>query len=268
MYAYVINLARSRDRRAHMLAELKKTRIEYEFVSAVDGRDVDMSDPMLVSLAVLSTRSQFPANTAGTVLSHLRCYERMIAEGRDTALILEDDVILPTDLNALADSVAKQLSGAEVALLSFDHGEPVKMSRESAVEVLGNRMLMLPIDANQPVSGGAYVITREACERMIKFALPIRLNPDNWGHFYEGGALDRIRCVVPLSVRKSASLTSTQGSYALGDGIRFRLIWPIVKLELPVLHQILIRRRQRILDRFARWQVVDLPFITKPSRLD
>jgi glycosyl transferase family 25 len=251
-----------------MAAELKKTGMDYEFVSAVDGRDLDISDPKLVSLDELSTKSQFPANTAGTVLSHLRCYERMIAEGRDTALVLEDDVILPADVDSLADSVAGQLTGAEVALLSFDSMDPLKISREGAVQVFGDRMLALPIDAYQPASGGAYIITREACERLIKFSLPIRTNPDHWHYFYQEGAIDRVRCVVPLSVRKAAKLSSTQGSYALGNGLRFRLLWPIVKLELPVLHQILVFRRQRIQNRFAQWEIVDMPFIEKPSRLD
>lgn len=268
MYAYVINLERSQDRRAHMRAELKKTGMDYEFVSAVDGRNLDMDDQDLVALAPLSSKSQFPANTAGTVLSHLRCYERMIADGRDAALVLEDDVILPADTDSLADSVAAQLTGAEVALLSFDSWIPVKMSREGAVRVYGDRMLALPVDAGQPNSGGAYIITREAAERLIKFALPIRANPDEWGYFYKEGVIDRLRCVAPLPVRKSAKLSSTQGSYALGNGLRFRLLWPLVKLELPVLHQLLVYRRQRIQNRFARWELVDGPFIERPSRLD
>jgi glycosyl transferase, family 25 len=251
-----------------MAAELRKTGMDYEFVSAVDGRELDISEPGLVSLDALSVQSQFPANTAGTVLSHLRCYERMLADGRETALVLEDDVILPADLDSLADSVARHLTGAEVALLSVDSREPLKISKEGAVPVSGHRMLALSIDAMQPASGGAYIITREACERLIKFSLPIRTNPDHWGYFYREGAIDRLRCVTPLSVRKAAKLTSTQGSYSLGNGLRFRLLWPLVKLELPVLHQILVYRRQRIQNRFAQSEMVDIPFVEKPSRID
>lgn len=268
MHAYVINLARSPDRRAHMLAELKKTDVEYEFVSAIDGRDVDMSDPALVSSVDMHARSKFPANTVGVALSHLRCYERVIADGRDAALVLEDDVILPADLGALADSVAGQLTGAEIGLLSFDSIDPMRLSREGIAAVFGDREFALPVDAGQALSGGAYVITRAACERMIKFSLPIRTPADSWGYFYREGALDRVRCVVPLPVRKAAKLRSTQGSYTLGNGLRFRLLWPLIKLELPVLHQIVVYRRQRILDRFARWEIVDVPFVEKPSRID
>ena len=42
MHAYVINLARSPERRAYISAELKKARVEYEIVTGVDGRDLDL----------------------------------------------------------------------------------------------------------------------------------------------------------------------------------------------------------------------------------
>lgn len=267
MYAYVINLARSKDRRAYMAAQLKKVGMAYEFVSAIDGRDLDMNDSEVVSLAELTIHSRYPANTAGTVLSHLSCYERMIADGREAALVLEDDVILPADVDALADSVAGQLSGAEVGLLSMDCKKPLLISREGAVQVFGDRMLALPVNVMQIVSGGAYVITREACERLIKFHHPIRRNPDEWYYFYQEGALDRVRCVVPPTVHKSAKFTSTQGSYKLGNSLMFRLLWPIVRLKLPILHQILVYRRQRIYRQSGQWELVGIPFIDRPSRL-
>ena len=44
MRAYVINLARSFDRRAHITAELEKAGLEYEIITAVDGQDLDLGD--------------------------------------------------------------------------------------------------------------------------------------------------------------------------------------------------------------------------------
>ena len=48
MHAYVINLARSLDRRAHITAELKKTDLDYEIITAVDGRDLDLRDTTII----------------------------------------------------------------------------------------------------------------------------------------------------------------------------------------------------------------------------
>jgi len=267
MYAYVINLDRSSDRRAHMLAELKKTDLDYEFVAARDGRDLDPHDVSVVTPELLA-KSPFPANHAATTLSHLRCYERMIEQGRDTALVLEDDVLLPVDVNDLTDAVAAQLTGSEVALLSFTNPEPMKMAREGAVELPNGRALALPIDPWQLASGNAYVITREACERLVKSQVPVRRCSDEWGWLYGEGLLDRVRCVVPQTVSGANQFHSMQGSYTLGSGLKSRLFWPLVKLRLPLVQQILVYRRRRIGDRSRRHEMVDMPFKEKPSPPD
>jgi glycosyl transferase family 25 len=265
--AYVINLARSLDRRAYITAELDKAGLEYEIVSAVDGQALDLSDPAVIDPSFVN-RIVFPAGSAGAALSHLRAYRQIIDDGLDAALVIEDDVMLPAGMVGLADAVAGQLSGAEVALLSVDSPEPCRMSREGSVSLPGQRLLALPIDVCQPRSGGAYVITREACERMVKCLLPIRVQADMWWSFYREGLLDRVRCVVPPAVEKNPKFTSTIGSYSLRDGARARLLGPIMRAEIPVLHQALAYRRQRIHRQWSRTELVDASFVEKPSRLE
>ena len=266
MHAYVINLARSADRRSHITAELKNIGIDYEIVAAVDGQDLDLNDTVKIDPAFL--KIEYPAGAAGCALSHLSVYTKIIADGLDKALVLEDDVILPADLVSLADAVAEQLTGAEIALLNFDSPEPVRMSSEGVIPLPPARLLALPIDISQPRSSAAYVITREACERMVKSVMPIRVLADAWWHFYREGALDRVRCVAPLSVRKSPKFASTIGFYSLGDGLSARLVEPLVRRKIPVLSQALSYRRERIYRQFIRSELVAAPFIEKPSRLD
>lgn len=267
MRAYVINLARSSDRRAHITAELKKTGLEYEIVTAVDGQELDLNDTSKIDPEFLR-RVALTAGSAGACLSHLSVYQRIIDDGLDKALVLEDDVMVSADLESLIQAVGEHLSGAEIALLSVDSPEACKVSVEGSIALLSGHVLALPIDVRQPRSGGAYVITREACERMLKGALPIRVQADMWWHFYREGQIDRVRCVVPLPVHKSAKLASTIGFYSLGNGIKARLVEPLVRGRFPVLSQILAYRRQRIYRRWSRTELVDAPFVEKPSRLD
>ncbi len=267
MHAYVVNLARSLDRRAHITAELRKANLDYEIVTAVDGRLVDMHDTSTIDPSFIAT-VPFPDGTAGCALSHLSIYKKIIEDGLDTALILEDDIVLPADLGSLADAVAPHLTGAEAALLSVDCPDPCKMSREGSVKLPSERLLALPIDISQPRSTAAYIITREACERMVKSLLPVRVQADAWWFFYREGLLDRIRCVAPLPVLKTGELTSTIGFYSLGSGTRARLLEPLVRHKIPILHQALSRRRQRILRQWSRVELVDTPFVEMPSRLE
>lgn len=275
MHAYVINLARSLDRRVHITAELEKAGLEYEIVTAVDGLELDLCDLAIVdpSLPFVADASAggdpgLAAGTAGCSLSHLNVYRKMIADGRDEALILEDDVVLPAGIGSLAADVARQMFGAEVALLSVDSREPCQMSRENSVELPSKRLLALPIDISQPQSSAAYIITREACERMVKCMPPVRVQADGWWFFYREGMLDRVRCVLPMPVRKHPKFSSMIGSYSLGNGLRAHLARPLVSRKIPVLHQALTYRRRRIYRAWGRTEIVDMPFIEKPSRLD
>jgi glycosyl transferase, family 25 len=267
VHTYVINLARSLDRRAHITVELKKTGLDYEIITAIDGRELDLHDTTIVHPSLL-TSTPFPAGMAGGALSHVSAYRRIIADGLDEALVLEDDTVLPADLGSLIDAVAGHLTGAEIALLSYDTSEPCKVSREGSINLPSSRVLALPIDLRPLQGAGGYVITREACERLIKCAVPARGGADMWSRFYREGALDRVRCVVPMAVLKNPRLESTIGSYSLGSGVRARLIWPLVRRKIPVLHQVLAYRRQRIYRQWSQSVFVDMPFVEKPSRLE
>jgi glycosyl transferase family 25 len=267
VHAYVINLARSPERRAHITAELRKANIDYEIVTGVDGRDLDLQDPATIDPA-LFTRSSWPAGMAGCALSHLRVYQKMLADELDTALVIEDDVTLPPDLDRLAEALADHLTGAEMVLLNYDSKNPCQMSREGAIDLPSSRVLVLPIDVRQPASSAAYLITREAAKHMAESVLPVRVSPDDWWFFYREGALDRIRCVVPLPVTKSPEFESTIGLYGLGRGLKARLLEPLVRYKVPLLQQAISYRRQRIYRQMTRSEILDRPFVEKPSRLD
>jgi glycosyl transferase, family 25 len=268
MHAYVINLARSLDRRAYITAELRKIGLDYEIITAVDGNNLDLHDSTIIDPSLIA-RSSFPAGTAGCALSHLRAYQKIVTDGLGEALILEDDVRLPADLGTVVGAVARHLTGAEVALLNYGSFPPdiCKISLEGSVDLPSSRLLALPIDVSKLVNAGAYVITREACKRMNESVLPIRATADDWGFFYKEGVLDRVRCVLPLPVAKNPKFESTIGLYSLGNGVKARLVGPLVRHKIPLLHQVILYRRQRILRRWDRSEIVDMPFIEKPSRL-
>ena len=154
MHAYVINLARSVDRREHITAELERTGIGYEIVSAVDGNTVDLRDPAIVD-PVLIAKNDFPAGTAGCALSHLRAYEKILVDGHDHALVLEDDVRLPADLHLLSKAMTPHMPGAEVALLNYGSRDGCRVSLEEAVGLPGGRRLALPIELRTLVNAAA-----------------------------------------------------------------------------------------------------------------
>lgn len=268
MRAYVINLARSPRRRAHIEAELDASGLDYEIVPGVDWRDMDetdLHDPGTVAPAI-HAEDWFRPGVAACALSHLNVYRKILADGLEQALVLEDDVTLAADLVSVTDAVAGHLTGAEVALLNYDSDGTYKMSMEGSVPAGSSRVLALPIDVGQSKSGAGYIITREACKRMRDSVLPVRARADDWGVFYREGALDRVRCVFPQPVAKSPDFESTIDYNAPGS-VKGRLIGLAMRHNVPVLRQAIAYRRQRIWRNSGFPVLVREPFIEKPSRL-
>jgi glycosyl transferase, family 25 len=265
LHAYVINLARSDARRAHMVAELAKTGLSYSIVTAIDDRSLNIHDTTTVHPSYLE-RTDWRPGRVGNGLSHLRVYQQIIADGRERALVLEDDVVLSPDLADVAAAVAEQLTGAEIALLTFDSETPCELSRDGLVRLPSSRSLALPIDIGQPIGAAAYVITREACERMAASILPVRAHSDDWSYWYGQGALDRIRCVTPHAVSKSPSFESTI-DYNAPSSVKARVAKSLAG-NLPLVRQAISYRRRRIWQRWTQVELVDKPFIAKPSRLN
>jgi len=119
----VINLARATDRRSHMVKQLARAGVDFEFVEAVDGRSIEFGDNPLVDLQGIQASGKVaPASVSGSVgctLSHLAVWRLALEKGLSSVLVLEDDVELPDDFGPLASCVADLMSGAEVALLDF-----------------------------------------------------------------------------------------------------------------------------------------------------
>jgi glycosyl transferase, family 25 len=264
--AYVINLARSADRRANVIAQLTRYGVDFEMVVAVDGRELDLTDTAVTDSIAPSFLGAdwFRPGHAACAMSHLSVYRRILADGLDHALVLEDDVTVPVDVSSLADAVAEHLTGAEIALLSFDSASVCRMNRSGARELPSGRQLVLPVDVSQPVSGAGYVITREACVRMVERAVPIRAKCDNWAHFYHEKIIDNIRCIVPLAIMKDPSFASTIGYYS-DVSLKARLLGFITRHELRTVQRAIVRRRERIWRRYAQVELVDEHDLGKQS---
>ncbi len=269
MRAYVINLRRSPERRMNITAQLTAHGIDHEIVEAVDGRELDMTDPRVIASIAPSFLAEewFLPTHAACAMSHLSAYRKVLEDGLPWALVMEDDVTIPAGLPEMAEAVAARLAGAEVALLNFDSDQVVKVSRQGAAGLPSGRELVLPVDVHVPVSAAGYVITREACERITKGALPIRAKIDNWGHVHDEGMIDGLRCVVPLAIMKDPSFGSTIG-YHSDASIKARLLKLASRLRLQVVERAVARRRERIWRKYRQVEYVDDPVVAGRPRAE
>jgi glycosyl transferase family 25 len=251
-----------------MLSELEKTGVPFELVQAVDCNELKLDDDRIVNPLQSEracsdgwNRKWSMPGVAACAISHMLALRQILEQGHETAIVMEDDVQLPPDLDSLAGAVSEQLVGAEVALLNFDSRYSCRLSTDGAVTVSSSRQLVYPVDAYELCSAAAYLITRQACERMWQSWVPLRACPDDWGFYRDHGVFDRIRCVTPMPVSKNPAFASTIEYNAVG-GMKAHLRSAVLRRQVPVLSRIIVFRRRQIFRRWTRTEFVEGPTTT------
>ena len=167
-------------------------------------------------------------------------------------------MVLPTTISDTAARTAAHMHDSEVVLLYFRGFGTCRFSARDVVELEAETQLAYPIDVHQPLTATAYLITREACRRLAQAIVPVRVAADNWGYFYELGALDALRCVIPrpVTVRKDFKSTIDYGG---AESMRMRATSFVVRHKLIPFFQLLTLNRYLIERRMSRARIVPDP---------
>lgn len=243
MKAFVINLERSVKRHAHMMREMGRMDLEFEFVEAVDGGG--FSDGDIAAVADPDTVKNYPGwanpRMIATTLSHRKVFKRILDQGLDSALVLEDDVCFDRDIEFVVESLEKIVMGSEVVLLHYFSFAELELSTVGAIKVAPDRQALYPMFLQGVVSGAAYVITREAARKLYESTVPVKTASDSWFDFVSDGRLDRVRVVYAMPVRVIGAKSTI--SVATQSALRARLTEFVEEYEIPILHRVLRRGR-------------------------
>lgn len=99
LQVYCINLARAKDRRNSMQKKLDALGLAYELLDATDERiQLNTEEIKLIGEHNLPKyKKEISPGETGCLMSHLRCYQKLLETGDSYALILEDDASLSPD---------------------------------------------------------------------------------------------------------------------------------------------------------------------------
>lgn len=167
---FIINLDRSVERYQSALAQLAKwPGLPIERVSAADGRV--MSDAEIAHYYSLRLNQQryhklLKAGEKGCFISHIRCWQRIVEQQLDFALILEDDFLVNGDLAALLQDVAKLPAGWQLLKLAM----PNKQQKIIATEPAGQFKRVF--FAKNPVSTVAQLVSADGARQLLAAAVP------------------------------------------------------------------------------------------------
>ena len=254
MKTYIINLERSRKRREHALGEAQKHQLDFELFQAVDGfklSDVEIEEYCDID-AIKRAPNWLTPGMLGCSLSHYRVYQKILDDGIDHAFVLEDDAILPPDINALLSDISEAIKSNEVISLYYMSFQPNPLSIQDVVDLTSGFSLHYPMDINKTISTAGYVITKEAAKSLLKILRPIRVSPDSWGYFYERNGFESFRCVYPMPIKITASQSDIHSHNLRGRITRF-----IDENNVPLLASIIRKKRNRNIEQLTRVELVD-----------
>jgi glycosyl transferase family 25 len=128
----VINLDSSVDRMTSMAKQLEDLGLPYERVSAVRGSLLSADEKAQVFNLEANQRKYDKILNDGEIgcyLSHVRCWERIVADELDFALILEDDAILTPEIKGFIEALPRLSDDWDYIKLS--HGSKTKDTLET-----------------------------------------------------------------------------------------------------------------------------------------
>lgn len=198
---FVVSLTGSSDRRRLMAGQLDQAGFPpWEFLDAVEGRKLDPEE-LRRRYDDEAARKRYgkglPIGHVGCALSHIEVYRRMIAQGLDAALILEDDALVGEHALLVLDHLLARLSAEEPTLVLFSHA---KYYRPFGGWRLDRERKLYPIHMARGTHG--YLVTRGAAERMLAAMPRVTVVPDHWEVIRDLCKI-RILAVVPYPIGRS-----------------------------------------------------------------
>lgn len=173
----VISLGDATERRQRIEKSLGKLGLDFEFVSAVDGRKgippnlQQRVDPVGARIAL--GRPMIDTEFA-CALSHILCYERIVDSGLPGAIVLEDDA----EIGAAFLEFFKLRGYERSAFVQFDYNAPVVWSRWLGLDRRVGDIQLQRLVCNAPLATG-YSLSSRAARYLLERAKPVRL-PADW----------------------------------------------------------------------------------------
>lgn len=183
MKIFVINLKDKITRRTAVQEQADRLGLTIEFIDAVAGNS--LSDDELQKCTYDYPACHLTKGEIGCALSHLKIYEKMTNENIGHALILEDDAVLSDSINEHIKNIIKSNNNKpNIYLLS-------------KVESYFPRIIKNNLHRVYDASGAhAYIINKNAAQRILKEQTPIKYEADMWGAFRFKYSVN-IYCTIP-----------------------------------------------------------------------
>jgi len=201
MKIYVLSLPSDTARREPLERQLQSLGLDYEIFDAVDGRQglaEEYHDRVDFDGARRTLGRGLGSGEAACAISHALIYEKILREGNEWTLVLEDDVAV--DANLVQILANKTYQQCDLLLLNHRFSYVWPFSKTKLFDDFHSYRLLLPCWMT-----AGYVISRRGAEYLLRHTRPIRSTADWPGDITEISA----RVCVPVLVQHPNESAST-----------------------------------------------------------
>ena len=239
---FVISLERAKRRRKYIQSHLQSLNLNFTLVDAIDGMLVN--EDFLYSQADMERVKQSPywltKGAIACVLSHKKALDLFAGSQFDMALILEDDVVLPSNIETLISDISGKIGERDIVLLYYAALRGAFLSKMGTVDLVSGSLLY-PMDLKQFSAASAYFIGKEAAKKMSSTIIPVSAAADSWEHFYRNNCYKNVYLHYPMDVQTK----DFKSSIEYFDGkFKSKLSSFIDTYRIPILYQLLRYKRK------------------------
>ena len=165
MRIFVINLDRAPERLAHMKALLDSLRLAFTRVPAVDGKSLTADE---TNRWIDGEPKFYPLGPGeiGCFLSHRQCWQRVVREGLDHAVIFEDDIVIGTEPHAVLTS--SDWIPADADVVKMDTARRKTFVDRRATAVVGSRSVTRL--RGMHAGGAAYAVSQAGARKLVQLS--------------------------------------------------------------------------------------------------
>lgn len=180
---FVISLANS-VRRKIISARLNSLGLAFEFIDAVNGRDLTEEQLSQVDYDFYPQRfggkHRLKLGEIGCAMSHIRAYQHLVDNNIKEAIILEDDAIVSHYFRRIVADVLRKVPSRK-QIIFFDHGKakywPITGPLKEGYKLVRYRYPSKNSERIIMIATG-YYLTLEGAKLLLNHAYPLRMPAD------------------------------------------------------------------------------------------
>lgn len=244
---FVVSLLECTDRRQYISNHLQELQISFEFIDAVNGSKLVLNKDERINYKTIQENAWITPNLIGCSLSHINIYQKIVDEGLDYALVLEDDIYLEKNFTSIITEIEKHIQPEQIIMLHYRCWEAIDLHKKDGLPLPDNSYLFDVTAKYNLLSTAAYIVTKSAAKSMLQKLLPIHSGPDNWKYFCECGAVKNLQIIYPIPTSIKA-FQSTIGSVNQSSkkSILAFCVNLVEQYKIPLFYQLLTKRRNRL----------------------